>query len=694
MHSRLLALALFFFTPLAFAQCPYLEVSAVETAQVREGVQAIYPITLTNVGINSQLVSLSANCDSPVECSFAQAPYTTLAPTQQATFQLHAKSFTAGVFQIPLSISAGTNQNCDSRQLLLTVLPAEEQPRDPFEFVFIPTANQSGRPGDEISYSIRVTNNQNAKIYVRFSSEGFFKDATRFSASDIEVEAGQAKTVSIKVLIPPGTPTNRHQMAFNARVTTKDAAEFFFVFPTQIFVYSEKLQLVLQNEPLSCTVAQHGEEAKIRLRVRNDGEIEGPFDIELNAGEQASGVLSVSPSLLEVKQGDSQEILVSIKPKPSTILDVYGYQFTLSYNSIPVFIRDYCFEVFAKTDFVVKAEKSYSVRKGKVGVLLPFEIYNNGSVSQNFAVEVSPPKELLVKPEPSSFSLAAGEKKQVNLVATPSRSMKTGKIKLPVVIRTSKLAKAFSFNLSILAESEMPPDEGDLAVRQESVRAFSGIETKLFITVKNNLDKHLGNARVSFEGIPDAWYSTQPAPLGANALQGIPVFFIIPASEKPDAKDVTVKVETEEGTSVEKEIVLYIEKPTPRIEFEIKQTQMTEEMAGKRILYVNIIVRNTGEKPLSGVKAMLPTGYALAMQPDNLYLQPGQTAEITVRIDDPPSENIPLWLQAEDGTSSEPLNVQAQRKKSEVPWVWVGVALLAILGIIFFAFKRREEQYA
>ncbi len=692
MKTNLSVLALLLLTPFVLAQCPYLDVSLIESAQVRAGVEAIYPITLTNTGINSQLVSLAAACDSPVECSFAQAPYTTLFPTQSALFQLHAKSPVAGVFQIPLWISAGTNQNCDLKTLSLTVLPSQGQQQEPFEFLFQPTANQSGRPGDELSYSIRVTNNQDAKIFVRLTSEGFFKGSTHFSASDIEVAPEESKTVSIKVTIPPGTPANRHQQAFNARVTTNDGAQFFYTFPTQIFVYSEKLNLVLQNEPLKCTVAPHNEETKIKLKVRNDGEIEGPFEIDLTAGEQASGVLSVSPSLLEVRQGDAQEIAISIKPKTATVLDVYNDQFTLSYNSIPVFLRDYCFEVFAKTGFVVKAEKEYSVRKGEVGVLLPFEVYNNGSISQNFAIEVTPPKELLVKPEPASFTLAAGERKQVNLVATPSRNMKAGKIKLPVIVRTSKFSKAFSFNVSILPESQSP-EEGDLAVRQESVRAFSGVETRLFITVKNNLNKHLGNARVSFEGIPVEWYSTQPVSLGPNALQGIPVFFNIPSSQAPDAKNILAKIETEEGTSAEKEMVLYIEKPAGHLEFEVKETGMAEE-TGKRILFVNIVVRNTGEKPLSGVRAMLPTGFALATQPEILNLQPGQSAELSVRIENPASENIPLWLQAEDGTASEPLTVKATPRKNEVPWVWALVALIAVLGIIYFVFKRQQEQYA
>src|SRR3989344_456479 len=150
----------------------YLDVSLVESAQAQAGVKAIYPITLTNAGTNPQLVSLAASCEYPLECSFSQAPYSTLSPTQSALFQLEAKSEIAGAFQIPLSISAGTNYNCDSKTLSLTVSQAPAQENDPFELFFTPTANQSGRPGDEISYSLRIANNRNSKIYVRLASEG------------------------------------------------------------------------------------------------------------------------------------------------------------------------------------------------------------------------------------------------------------------------------------------------------------------------------------------------------------------------------------------------------------------------------------------------------------------------------------------------------------------------------------------
>ena len=382
--------------------------------------------------------------------------------------------------------------------------------------------------------------------------------------------------------------------------------------------------------------------------------------------------------------------MISINPKQSTILDVYSYEFTLSYNGIPVFLRDYCFEVFAKTDFAVKMQEEYSVARGEVGVLLPFEVSNNGSITQNFAIEVSPPRELLVKTEPSSFSLAAGEAKQINLVATPSRNMKLGKIKLPVVVRTSKLAKAYSFNLTIRAAGQVA-GEG-LSLEQESLRAFAGMETKAFLAVKNGFNNALRNAAVSLEGIPLEWYSVQAMDLPANSVQGMLVTFKIPASEKQDAKTITARIDAG-GESVEKQMVLYVEKPVARLEVQVKQTNLQEE-GGKRTISISLIVSNTGEKPLTGVKTMLPTGYVLATQPPVLNLQPGQSTEITVEVVNPPSDTIPIWLESQEGVSTDQLAVKTAVQAQQISWGWIALAIVAVLAIIFIVFKRRQEQYS
>lgn len=696
MQARLWALALLFFTvfaPLVFAECPYLDVSLIDNARVQANVQAVYPITLTNTGISAQFDSLSASCDAPLQCSFAQAPYATLYPTQEATFQLLVESPVAGTFQIPLSITSGTQNNCDSRTLSLTVTPSQnnQSSGNDFDFTFEPVQNQSTRPGEDLTYYLKVANNKDAKAYVRMSSEGFFKSTTQFQYSDFEVAAHDSKRISITVKVPPGTPSNIFQQSFNARVTTNDGVQYYYSFPTQIFVYSDQLRLTLQNEPSQCTLVKHNDQAQVDLRIRNDGEITGPFDIELNAGQQASSILDVSPKLLEVKQGDTQDVLISIDPKPSTILDYYSYQFVLSYNGIPVFLRDYCFQVFAKTSFVVEAAPDYAVGKGQVGVLLPFTVWNNGTIAQDFAIEVAPPGDLLVKIQPATFTLGRNEKITVNLVATPSMSMKEGKIKLPVIVRTSNVSQAVTFNLTILPPGQSVSGQG-IQFKQESVRAYAGVETKLFVALANTNDEDLHNVRLTFTGISDSWYTTQAIDIPAHTIQGVPVTFNVP-NQQPTAQGIQAHVDSAEGVSADQKMTLYIEYAQAKLELDVQQTQEVQGSNGKSV-YVTINVRNTGQKPLYDIKPVLPTGYVFALQPGSLFLQPGQSAQVTVRIDNPPSENIPLKLKSQDGVESDQILVRATPTQQSFPWIWVAVALIAIIAAMFIFFKRQQEQYS
>ncbi len=692
MQRKLLVFALLLFTPLVFAECPYLDVSLVDNAHAQTNVQAVYPITLTNTGINAQFDSLAASCDAPLQCSFAQAPYATLYPTQHATFQLLVKSPVAGTFQIPLSITSGTNNNCDSRILSLVVTASQQNlSGNDFDFTFEPVQNQSTRPGEDLTYYLKAANNKDAKIYVRMSSEGFFNSVTQFQYSDFEVAAHDSKRIAITVKVPPGTPSNIFQESFNARVTTNDGVQYYYSFPTQIFVYSNQLRLALQNEPSQCTLVKHNDQAQIDLRVRNDGEITGPFDIELNAGQQVSGILDVSPKLLEVKQGDTQDVLISINPKPSTILDYYAYQFVLSYNGIPVFLRDYCFQVFAKTTFVVNAAPDYAVGKGQVGVLLPFTVWNNGTVAQDFAVEVAPPSDLLVKIQPSSFTLGPGEKTSVNLVVTPSMSMREGKIKLPAVVRTSNVSQAVTFNLTILPPGQTVSGQG-IQFKQESVRAYAGVETKLFVALANTNDQDLHDVTLTLAGIPGSWYTAQAINIPAHTIQGVPVTFNIPV-QQPAAQSIQAHVDSAEGVSADQKMTLYIEYAQAKLEFDVQQTQETQGAGGKS-LYVTINVRNTGQKPLYDIRPVLPTGYVFALQPESLFLQPGQSAQVTVRIDNPSSASIPLKLKSQEGVESDQILVKATPTQQSFPWVWIAIAVVAILAAMFIFFKRQQEHYA
>ena len=683
-----------FLIPFVFADCPYVEVSSLNYAHAQTGVQTLYPITLTNAGVTSQLVSLTASCDIPLRCSFDQAPYSTLAPTQSATFYLRAESNYAGIYPIPVSISAGTSQDCDGLSMTLNVTTPQPtvQPSERITFSLSPEGNQSARPGEEIAYSMRVKNNDAAKAFVQFTSQGGLSSSFYYSASDIELAPGQEKTVDVTVRIPPGTPSNIYQNVLNLRLSTNDGAQYYYTFPMQIFVYSEKLNLVLQNEPVQCIHAIHNEETKWRLKVRNDGEIEGPFQIDLYSGAQASKMLGVFPKLLEVKRGDYQEVELTVSPPQTAVVDNYSFQFTLSYNGVPVFARNYCFDVYAKVNFTVEMLPYYSVDRGQVRVLLPFNVTNTGSVAQSFAIELRPPSNLLAQPEPRSFTLGAGEKKQAFIAITPSRNQALGTVRMPAVVRTPNIAKAFSFNITVLPEGQQQPEHG-IDILHESLRAYAGGESKMFLTVRNNENIGLHNALLWFEGIPREWASVQQTVLYAGETQGILVVFNVPPYEKADAKEVTARITSTEGVTAEKPMTLFVEVPQSKMEFTVVDSTVVES-AGSRDLYIHVIVKNSGQRPLYEINAESTTGLVVGIQPEQLFLQPGQTAEVVVKVQNPKTERIPLTLKAADGTKTDPVSVSTNPKTFNIPWLWIMLAIIAVLAIIYFVFVRKQEQYA
>ena len=675
-----------------FASCPYLDVSAVESAVVETGVNGVFPITVSNTGPSSQLVSLNANCDVPLSCSFSGAPYSTLQPGQTKTFTFYASSEFPGGYSIPLSISTGTSANCDSKVLSLTVnspSPSTPPSSEPFDFSFYPIANQSARPGDELVYTLNVKSNLDSKSFVRFSSAGAFSSTAFFSATDIDLPALSEKSITIKVRIPPATPSNAFSLVFNARATTTEGVQFYYSFPSNVFVYSEQLRLALQSEPTNCTLVRHGSDSAWGLRVKNEGEVNGPYSVEINANEASSKFISASPELFELKQGETQNVNVQFNPALSTVLDTYYYQFVLNYGQVPVFVKDYCVTVWGEAAFTASLQSEYTVQRSQVETLLPFSVTNNGTLKQDFAVEAYPPSKLLVQPDPKSFSLSPGQTKTVNLIVTPSLQQPLGKVNLPIVIRTPSVSKAFTVKINVVA----PPEESGLEIIQESIRAYSGVETRVFLSVRNKQNAVLHDAVVTLEGIASSWYYSLKTDLPAGGVVGIPVVFTIPASQSPAAERTSAIVSTSEGKVVEKELVLFVEIPESKIDFQVQSVKVVEGEGGKQNVVVSIIVRNTGQKPVSGVQAVLPTGYAVSSTPSLVSLQPGESQEMNVEIENALND-VPLTLKAADGTESEPVVIPVTVSKQGIPWLWVAIVVMAILALIYVFFVRKQEQYA
>ena len=251
------------------------------------------------------------------------------------------------------------------------------------------------------------------------------------------------------------------------------------------------------------------------------------------------------------------------------------------------------------------------------------------------------------------------------------------------------MSKAFTVKINVVA----PPEESGLEIIQESIRAYSGVETRVFLSVRNKQNAVLHDAVVTLEGIASSWYYSLKTDLPAGGVVGIPVVFTIPASQSPAAERTSAIVSTSEGKVVEKELVLFVEIPESKIDFQVQSVKVVEGEGGKQNVVVSIIVRNTGQKPVSGVQAVLPTGYAVSSTPSLVSLQPGESQEMNVEIENALND-VPLTLKAADGTESEPVVIPVTVSKQGIPWLWVAIVVMAILALIYVFFVRKQEQYA
>jgi len=702
MKKRLLAslLALAFFVPLALAGCPYLGVSLIDSASIQKGIDATYPITLTNMGFNPQLVKLSALCPDDLFCAF-DAAYATLVPSQSKTFLFNVDTSNAksDSYSIPLGISVGAQtQDCDTQTLSLAVSdvpPAPSPQLPPFSVSMTPVENRSTRPGQTLEYEISITNNidATAQSFAQLSAIGAFKDSTTFDFVDLNLNAFETKTIKAAVSIPPGTPAGIYNLLFNVRGVTNYGSQYTYQLPTQVFVFSKTLNLVLLDEPLGCASVKHGDELQVKMRLRNDGEAEGPFSLAIEGTGEVKDFVSVSPQLLEIKAGDRQDVTISIKPTSGVLLDRYEYNFVLRQGGFTVFQKPECVFVWSVNDFSVIKKDKYTITRGSVDALVPFTIKNEGTLVENFSIEVRPPATLLVQPEPTYFRLSPGESKNATLVVSTSlQRTPLGAIKIPVIIRTSKVGKLFDFNLTLVSSDKQ--GESFLNVLTQSLHALAGKQTQDSVSVTNVKATALHSVRLQLEGDGKQWASVDPAmqDIGPGKTAVYRVFFNVPATEKEASLSAILHLTSLEGEELRYSVALYVSKPQGAMDLLVQDTQF---LSDSNELVVTVVVRNTGAAVLDGITPAALTGFAISSTPSAVSLAPGEERKMTLTVKNPSGESVPIALRSNEGVQTPVTTVQVKKNAGQPSLLLIALLVLIALILAYSFFGHRsgaEEQ--
>ena len=673
-----------------FAACSSLTVNALDTATGEQGFTAVYPITLTNTGQNSQLSGLSGICPDDLDCHFEPIAFQTLVPSETKTFNLvvDTASTPSGNYVIPVTVSESSN-TCQTLSLNLEVKAnASASALQQVTAVLNPTANQSTRPGEKIEYSISIYNSGAEKVYATLENQGAFTDTTAFSYNEVEIASGESKDITVRITVPPATPYGKYSPVFLVKtVTNSGCCQKTFTLPSQIFVFAPKLDLVIQGEPTACLLLIQNEKREMNFTFRNDGEIVGPFEILIEGTNDAKKILTLEKTLLEVKKQDKQPLHISLDPTIQTPLGSYNFNLVLNYLGTTVTRRPYCYYVDAKTDFVVKTSDEYSLERGTLNEL-EYEIENTGTASINFFAEAIPHSGFQLSTSPSQFTILAKDKRKLKLLAaTTLEDTPLGKANFTVLITSGKLSKRVDF--ATVTYSSTKKDRSFLSIPTYSLTAIAGVKTTQFVQVTNTKSGVLKNVSLEISGIPQEWIE-QKTPwldiLGGRTAS-FEIVFDIPKEEQSD-KGLSLTASSAEG-----------EKTTADARLKLIQPNRVLQASVENLVYQNdrivITIRafNPGQVRLTSITPSA-TGFVITSDASNFDLEPGETRIIIVTANKNQDKDIPLTLSSSQGAVTQmtiPGKQTAQENTNRPSLLFTAIIVLVLLLIALAFFIRKEK---
>ena len=690
-------LALLLLASLAAASCEYLDVSVIDSSAVEAGETASYPVTLTNTGIGKQFVSLYASCPSGVSCSFDPQPsYAELEPTESASFNLLAAPESPGEYALSLDVSSGYGfESCDSIELSLAALsPQSGEVDEPFTITVEPeTLNASGWPGDRLEFTVRIRNNLFDAGYAELSLEGEFEESTRFSSSMLAVPAKDYREVKAFVQIPAGTPGGFYDSSIRVRTTLGGSCceEEYFI-PLRLCVFAKELDLELLNEPIQCIGVEHGSPEEWEIGVRNDGRVNGPFNVFIEGSDEVTGFVSVSPTRFEVVEGDKQYFTVSIAPDSSTVLDRYHFSLGLSYLGFTVFQEPFCVDVSGVQNFSVDAAGDFTVRRCRVETI-PFTVTNTGSLEDDYQIELEDVPGMLVQAVPSTFSLSPGESRGVELVLSTSlyTAPELGGYDFKIVVRSPRLAKRVTLPVELVSSEY--PGESFLSITDKYFQAGPGAPAEFTVRVQNDKEEALRGVELFVEGLDDSWHSieTGPQDVPSKGEASYSVLFSPPAGAGQGTRDFELRATAANGESVRVNASLEVAAPNEALDFGVSGVEYYGPAEDRQVV-VSVIITNQGPSTVSGVK---PSGQGFAAQPSTISLEPGESKSMILSFKGEAGARVPIQLTSSTGSLTDPVEVEVAAPEQK-PFTWVPFAVIALIALFaayaWYARKGLQEE--
>ena len=328
--------------------CQSISAYAIDTTRnVPQGTDAHYQFLLSNPTNQSQQVSIAATMPALVEGTFSESTFN-LAPgayaqpelilyTDQTTPGNYSVSVEASSFnckkQVPVSLNiaepGASNTCCSDANSVSASLDKQS--------AILTTA------GSEIDYTMYLRNNADFPVMVYLSAPSSPFPVT-FSKMGFQMDGNADDSVTIKVIVPTGTPGNQFSIPFMVKYSTSCCIREFPVL-SSISVSGPRAAVSMINETYTkCMPIPYGQgEQRIMLGLRNDGDIRFPFTLAVKEKAPLSGNVRLSESRLELESGETGFFSLFVNPANLHVNYTYTYSFSASTAGYTLLNRNYCF---------------------------------------------------------------------------------------------------------------------------------------------------------------------------------------------------------------------------------------------------------------------------------------------------------------------------------------------------------------
>lgn len=686
MKKLMFILLLISISALINALCTGIEVVTIEQQVVERGVQAIYPIAVTNNGMTDQLVKISAYCSQGINCFFNPSqPYAMLSPSQNAVFSLNVdtRETIEGNYSIILYATTGSETNaCERKELKLQIkAPSRQESIQPFFADISPREGQSGLPGETIEYSILLKNNARQKAYASIYSEGNpFEESTKLSYSFVTLEPREEINLKARITVPAGTPGNVYRWAFVVKTVIGEEKKYF-TFPVSIAVISPTLNIRVLNEPINCVSVKNGEKKVVSLILENTGETSGPFQLHLEGSNQVISATSLSTRMLELKSGEKEFINITINPPQKMPAGIHHLYFTAEYMGYTAFKKHYCFNVQNSINVEVITLNYYEIIRGTTSSI-PLVARNTGSAVTEYAIEYNPMQEnMSIAIQENKFILSPGESKKFYIIAKTDLRTPLGTRELKLMISSNNLTKEYAIPVTVVSSNKS--SESFLKINAGEFKAVETDEKIFKIRVSNTKQTILRDVSVRIDGIRQSWYSIdreKDIPPGKSVE-----YTLIMAPPAGSAGVYSIELIAESGLErVKEKKTLIIEKADSRFDFYIKNVENTLKEGKITEASIDIGIINEGNTRINKVVSSISPEYIVTSNYYYLSLAPRESTEINLKIK-PVSEThkkeVPLTLETDRGTLTKIITLPAMGA-NPFPWKTIAIVLAIVLTAI------------